>query len=86
MSRGKPVPPEHHYSPIYWLLKPTEQTAFRAAWGLTDAWEPPPQEPVSRERVLEGLDELARIMRWKPGYVGQLKEELINRVEREEGE
>ena len=41
---------------------------------------------MSRERVLEGLDELARIMRWKPGYVGQLKEELINRVEREEGE
>ena len=77
------MPPEHHYSPIYWLLQPAEQAALRAAWGLTDAWKPPPPEPVSRERVLEGLRELERLMKLPPGRIAQLREDLIERVDPE---
>ena len=84
--KGKPIPPERNYTAIYWCLTPDEQKAYRAAWRLTDEWQPPILEMVSRPRALEKLRELERIMKMKPRALEQWPEERIQRVDPVEGE
>jgi hypothetical protein len=79
----------------FWdVLDEHERRAMRRAGDRPDDWEPP-RPPVTRRssstpitrmvraEVLEGLEELARIMRMPPGRIAQLKESLIERVEPE---
>lgn len=83
----KPPPPERNLAPPLWhILTPQEQDAIRVRFGLANGWKPPAEPDQPLEKRLESLPELARVMRMKPGRIGQLKEELIQRVDRPEGE
>lgn len=69
--------------PWFWKwLTSTERRHLRAILRLS----PDARPRAARPRALEGRAELGRIMKTPPGRIGQLKEELIQRVEPEEPE
>ena len=80
-SRGKP--PHRNWVPWFWkLLKPAERHHLRSVMRLSSSTRPRAPKP----RALEGLSELKRIMPMPPGRIGQMREDLIQRVEPGEGE
>ena len=69
--------------PWFWKwLTSDERRHLRAVLRLSPDVRPRAAKP----RALEGRAELGRIMKAPPGRIGQLKEELIQRVEPEEAE
>lgn len=75
------------------LLPPDQRRAYLEIKGYPPEYKPPPLEWQGEKRErrrkrtrLEPLAEIGRIMRQRPGITGQLKDDLIERVEPEEGE
>ena len=69
--------------PWFWKwLTSHERRHLRSILRLSPAARPRAAKP----RTLEGRAELGRIMKAPPGRIGQMREDLIQRVEPEEGE
>ena len=85
---GSPKPQfERALVPLWDILSADERRALLRMGDLPDNYQPVIDAPPSRQQRLEGIEEIDRIMRQKPGLVGQLPEDLLLRVEPdEEGE
>ena len=56
-------------TPIYWLVDETTQRKLRAL--APAGWQPPHDEfkPYTLKVKLEDIEELARIMKWRPRHI-----------------
>jgi hypothetical protein len=59
---------------------------LKAIGGLPRDWRPDLREPPTTQQQLEGIEELERLARMRPGLIGTWPERLIDRVKRQEGE
>lgn len=72
------------------LLPPAQRRAYLEIKGLPPDWQPPPLEWQGEKRArqrpkrgrLEPLAEIGRIMRMRPGLIGNWPNEAIERTER----
>ncbi len=67
------------------ILRADEWAALLRMGGLPHDYRPVVDAKPTRQQRLEGIRELERIMRMKPGRIGQLPEDLLLRVEPDEG-
>ena len=82
----KPKPRlERALVPVWDILSLEEKRALIDDGLLPRGYEPQIDRTPSRQQRLEGLAELGRIMRLPPGRLEQMKREMIDRVEPEEG-
>ena len=71
---------------VLWdILRLDEKRALLRVGGLPADYRPVIDRMPTRRQRLEGIAEIDRIMRQKPGLVGQLREDLLLRVEPDEG-
>ena len=82
--RGRPVPFERALVPLWDILSLDERAALLQVGGLPHDYRPVIDRKPSRRQRLEGIRELDRIMRLRPGMLGQLREDLLLRVEPDE--
>lgn len=82
--RGRPVPFERALVPLWDILSLDERAALLQVGGLPRDYRPVTDHKPSRRQRLEGIRELDRIMRQRPGRIGQLREDLLLRVEPDE--
>ncbi len=69
--------------PWFWKwLTSTERRHLRSILRMSSGDRP----RVPKPRALEGRSELGRIMKVPPGRIGQMREDLIQRVDPEEDE
>ena len=82
---GSPKPQiERSLVAIWDILSADEKRALLRVGGLPENYRPVIDAPPTRQQRLEGIGEIDRIMRLKPGLVGQLPEDLLLRVEPDE--
>ena len=82
----KPRPQlERALVPLWDILAADEKRALLRVGGLPQDYRPVIDAPPTRRQRLEGIAELDRIMRQRPGRIGQLREDLLLRVEPDEG-
>lgn len=72
--------------PLWDILSLDERRALLQVGGLPRDYRPVIDQAPSRRQRLEGIRELERIMRLRPGRIGQLPEDLLLRVEPDEAE
>ena len=72
---------------VLWdILRLDEKRALLRVGGLPADYRPVIDQAPSRRQRLEGIRELERIMKQRPGRIGQLPEDLLLRVEPDEAE
>ena len=84
MARNPKPRLERALVPIWDILSADERRALLRMGDLPRDYRPVIDRPPSRQQRLEGIRELDRIMRQKPGRIGQLREDLLLRVEPDE--
>ena len=67
---------------VWELLDKEQRAAICAYQGYPPEWRPGREMPPVRPRGLEGLAEIGRIMRMRPGLIGNWPDEAIERTER----
>ena len=85
MARNPKPQLERALVPLWDILRLDEKRALLQFGGLPPDYRPVIDQPPTRRQRLEGIREIDRIMRQKPGLVGQLREDLLLRVEPDEG-
>ena len=85
MGRNPKPQLERALVPIWDILEPDEQRALLRIGNLPPDYRPVIETKPTRRQRLEGIEELDRIMRQRPGRIGQLREDLLLRVEPDEG-
>lgn len=78
-----PPPPDRSWWFVWDMLSDSEKRQMRQIAGFAADWQPDSQRALTRKQRLEGLDELKRIMPMPPGRIGQMREDLIERVDPE---
>ena len=86
MARNPKPQLERALVPLWDILRLDEKRALLRVGGLPADYRPVIDRPPSRRQRLEGIRELERIMRQRPGRIGQLPEDLLLRVEPDEAE
>ena len=85
MARNPKPQIERALVPLWDILSLDEKRALLRVGGLPDGYRPVVDAPPTRRQRLEGIRELERIMKQRPGRIGQLPEDLLLRVEPDEG-
>ena len=85
MARNPKPQLERALVPLWDILSLDERSALLRVGGLPRDYRPVIDQPPNRRQRLEGIRELDRIMRQRPGRIGQLPEDLLLRVEPDEG-
>ena len=74
-----------NWVPHFWkMLTPAERDHLRSVLSLSPNRSASASPKRPKPRALEGRAELKRIMPMPPGRIGQMREDLIERVEPEE--
>lgn len=86
MARSPKPQLERALVPLWDILSADERRALLRMGRLPPDYRPVIETPPTRQQRLEGIEELDRIMRLRPGRIGQLREDLLLRVEPDKGD
>ena len=84
MARNPKPQLERSLVALWDILSADERAALLRMGRLPHDYRPVVDRKPSRQQRLEGIRELDRIIRQRPGLVGQLPEDLLLRVEPDE--